>query len=379
MRFPRTLSRYVARETLQYAAVGFLAIASLFLANNLLRRLEDLTELGANAADVLAVSLRLLVILTTYALPISFLFGVLVALGRLGADHEVLATRALGVSLAQLATPVLVLAVLASALSGWLLLRTEPLARRSLIERIGEVATRGGLIRPGDFTRLDKRGDRVLFVDRRSRDGELSGVLLSDRSNPDRPFTVLAGSGAFRFDRESATGFLQLRDGDVHLESGGAGSDRTQRIAFRRFEYAFDLSRMTNLGLERLKPRDLTGGELREVLAYFDEHGAAPPQAREQRREEYEVQQQRRIALPFAPLAFASLALPLGLGRRRGARSLGALLCAVIAFGYYVLLNAGTAYATSGQLPAAVALWIPNFACALIAAPLWWRARRAEV
>jgi LPS export ABC transporter permease LptF len=379
MRFPRTLSRYVARETLQYAAVGFLAIASLFLANNLLRRLEDLTELGANVGDVLSVALRLLVILTTYALPISFLFGVLVALGRLGADHEVLATRTLGVSLAQLAAPVLALAVLASALSGWLLLRTEPLARRSLIERIGEVATRGGLIRPGDFTRLDKRGDRVLFVDGRSRDGRLRGVLLSDRSNPERPFTVLAGSGAFRFDRESATGFLQLRDGDVHFEPGGAGSDRTQRIAFRRFEYAFDLSRMTNLGLERLKPRDLTGAELREVLAYFDEHGAAPPQAREQRREEYEVQQQRRIALPFAPLAFALLALPLGLGRRRGARSLGALLCAVIAFGYYVLMNAGTAYATSGQLPAAVALWIPNLACALIAAPLWWRARRAEV
>jgi LPS export ABC transporter permease LptF len=378
MRFPRTLARYVARETLQYAAVGFLAVASLFLANNLLRRLEDLAELGANAGDVVAVAVRLLVILTTYALPISFLFGVLVALGRLGADHEVLATRALGVSLAQLAAPVLALAVLASAVSGWLLLRAEPLARRSLIERIGEVATRGGLIRGGDFTRLDKRGDRVLFVDQRTREGELSGVLLSDRSNPERPFTVLAGSGAFRFERETTTGHLLLRDGDVHFEPGGAGSDRTQRIAFRRFEYAFDLSRMTSLGLERLKPRDMTGAEIAGVLAHFEEHGTAPPQAREQRRVEYEVQQQRRIALPFAPLAFALLALPLGLGRRRGARALGALLCALIAFGYYVLLNAGTAYATSGRLPAALALWLPNLACALIAAPLWWRARRAE-
>jgi lipopolysaccharide export system permease protein len=378
MRFPRTLARYVARETLQYAAVGFLAVASLFLANNLLRRLEDLAELGANAGDVLAVAARLLVILTTYALPISFLFGVLVALGRLGSDHEVLATHALGVSLAQLAAPVLALAVLASALSGWLLLQAEPLARRSLIERVGEVATRGGLIRGGDFTRLDKRGDRVLFVDRRSREGELEGVLLSDRSNPERPFTVLAGSGAFRFERETATGHLLLRDGDVHFEPGGAESDRTQRIAFRRFDYAFDLSRMTNLGLERLKPRDMTGAEIASVLAHFDEHGAAPPQAREQRREEYEVQQQRRRALPFAPLAFAWLALPLGLGRRRGARSLGALLCAAIAFGYYVLLNAGTAYATSGRLPPALALWLPNLVCALIAAPLWWRARRAE-
>jgi len=378
MPFPRTLSRYVARETLQYAAVGFLAVASLFLANNLLRRLEDLAELGANAGDVLAVSIRLLLILTTYALPISFLFGVLVALGRLGSDHEVLATRALGVSLAQLSAPVLGLALGACVVSGWLLLRAEPIARRSLIERIGEVATRGGLIQPGDFTRLDKRGDRVLFVDKRTRDGELEGVMLSDRSNPARPFTVLASSGSFRFDREAATGHLLLRDGDVHFEPGGAESDRTQRIAFRRFDYAFDLSRMTSLGLERLKPRDLTGAEIAGVLAYFEEHGSAPPNAREQRREEYEVQWQRRAALPFAPLAFALLALPLGLGRRRGARSLGALLCAAIAFGYYVLMNAGTAYATSGQLPASLALWLPNLTCALIAVPLWWRARRAE-
>ena len=378
MRFPRTLFRYVARETLQYAAVGFLAVASLFLANNLLRRLEDLTELGAGFGDVAAVAVRLLVILTTYAVPIAFLFGVLVALGRLGSDHEVLASRALGVSLAQLAAPVLALALVACALSGFLLLRAEPLARRSLMERIGKVATKGGLIRGGDFTRLDKRGDRVLYVDRRTKSGGLAGVLLSDRSNPERPFTVLAGSGAFRFERETATGHLLLRDGDVHFEPGGSESDRTQRIAFRRFHYAFDLSRMTNLGLERLRPRDMTGAEIASVLAHFDQHGAAPAHAREQHREEYEIQQQRRLALPFAPLAFALLALPLGLGRRRGARSLGALLCAAIAFGYYVLLNAGTAYATSGTLSAALGLWLPNLVCGLLAAPLWWRARRAE-
>ena len=378
MRFPRTLSLYVARETAQYAAVGFLAVASLFLANNLLRRLEELIELGAHVGDVFAVAVRLLAILTTYALPIAFLFGVLVALGRLGSDHEVLATRTLGVSLAQLAAPVLALALGVCALSGWLLLRAEPVARRSMIELVGKVASRGGLIQAGAFTRLDKRGDRVLFVDRRTREGELDGVLLSDRSNPERPFTVLAGSGAFRFDPETATGHLLLREGNVHFEPGEAVSDRTQRIAFRRFDYAFDLSRLTSLGLERLKPRDMTGQEIAGVLAHFDEHGSAPPQAREQRRIEYEVQQQRRIALPFAPLAFALLALPLGLARQRGARSLGALLCASIAFGYYVLLNAGSAYATGGTLPAALALWLPNLACVLIAAPLWWRARRAE-
>ena len=380
MRIPRTLSRYLARETLQYAVVGFLSIATLLLANSLLRQLEDLIGIGGGIADLAAVTIRLVAILTTYALPIAFLFGTLVAFGRLGSDHEVLALRSLGISLVQLAAPALVLAVLASVATGFLLQRGEVDARRSVLALIGEVAARGGVIRAGAFTKLDKQGERMLFVDRRTKDGTLEGVLISDRSDPERAFTVLATSGSFEFDRETAIGHLVLRGGDVHFDPKSAESDRTQRISFERFDYAFDMSRVVGEGPERLRPRDMTREELVTALAHFDAHGSAPPGAREQRREGYEVQLQRRAALAFSPLAFTLLAVPLGLGLglRRGARSLGALLCAVIAFLYYVVMNAASAYATDGTISPAAALWLPNAACVGVALPLWWRARRAD-
>src|SRR5687768_13219025 len=146
MRMPRTLSRYLARETLQYAAVGFLSIATLLLANSLLRQLEDLIGIGGGLGDLAAVTVRLVAILTTYALPIAFLFGTLVAFGRLGSDHEVLAFRSLGISLAQLAAPALALGLLASVATGWLLQRGEVAARRSVRVLVGEVAARGGVI-----------------------------------------------------------------------------------------------------------------------------------------------------------------------------------------------------------------------------------------
>jgi lipopolysaccharide export LptBFGC system permease protein LptF len=350
----------------------------LLLANSLLRQLEDLVGIGGGFGDAAAVTLRLIVVLTTYALPIALLFGTLAALGRLGSDHEVIAFRSLGVSLLQLAAPALALAVLASVATGWLLQRGEVGARRSILARVGEVAARGGVIRPGTFTKLDKLGDRMLFVDRRGEDGRLEGVLISDRSDPKRGFTVLATSGAFEFDREAAMGHLVLSNGDVHFDSDSKTSDHTQRINFRRFDYAFDMSRVVSAGPERLRPRDMTREELASALAHFDAHGAAPPGAREVRREVYEVQTQRRAALALSPLAFGLLAVPLGVGLRRGARSLGALLCALIAFGYYVVMNAASAYATSGRLPAAVALWLPNLLCVSLALPLWWRARQAE-
>jgi lipopolysaccharide export system permease protein len=380
MRIPRTLSRYLARETLQYAAVGFLSIATLLLANSLLRQLEDLIGIGGGLGDLAAVTVRLVAILTTYALPIAFLFGTLVALGRLGSDHEVLAFRSLGISLAQLAAPALALALLASVATGWLLQHGEVAARRSVRVLVGEVAARGGVIGAGSFTKLDKQGERMLFVDRRTKDGALEGVVISDRSDPKRAFTVLATSGSFEFDPETAIGHLILRQGDVHFDPESPSSDRTQRIHFERFDYAFDMSRVVGEGPERLRPRDMTREELAAALAHFDAHGSAPAGAKEQRRAAYEVQLARRAALTFSPVAFALLAVPLGLGLglRRGARSLGALLCAVIAFAYYVVMNAASAYATDGTIPPVAALWLPNLACVALALPLWWRARRAD-
>ena len=41
-------------------------------------------------------------------------------------------------------------------------------------------------------------GDRVVFVRERTRDNRLRGILVSDRSDPRRPFFVLAEEGQLR-------------------------------------------------------------------------------------------------------------------------------------------------------------------------------------
>ena len=41
--------------------------------------------------------------------------------------------------------------------------------------------------------------------------------LISDHSNPDRPFMVVAGSGRFYVDEVSSEVHLELRSGDIHF------------------------------------------------------------------------------------------------------------------------------------------------------------------
>ena len=105
MRFPRILTRSRPREVAQYAVLGFLGVVAILFTQNALRQLEALVGAGLETRDVLAILGALVAMLSPYAVPVGFLFGVLVAVGRLSADSELTAMRALGVSLGPFTHP----------------------------------------------------------------------------------------------------------------------------------------------------------------------------------------------------------------------------------------------------------------------------------
>jgi lipopolysaccharide export system permease protein len=318
--------------------------------------------------------------LSAYAVPVAFLFGVLVAVGRLSSDSELTAMRALGVSLFQFTIPFLALALLVSAATAWLLAVVEPHARSRLREVAADVASRGAIIEPGTFRRIDRDGLRLLFVDARDEANVLHGVLLSDRSSPERPFTVFASRAHFRLDTDVAQAHLVLEEGDIHFEPSDPNADTYRRIAFASFDYSFDVTEVVGAGPCNERPQEMTSARIREVLDHFATHDGKPPEClRVKTPERYEIQRHRRLALPFAPILFAFLGVALGIRRSRGARSFGMLLCIGLVFAYYALLSFGSYLAEAGALPVAPAVWIPNLVFGATAIPLLVRARRAEL
>jgi lipopolysaccharide export system permease protein len=380
MRLPRILTLYAAREVLQYAALGFLGVGAILFTQNALRQLAEFASAGLETRDVLAILGALLAMLSAYAVPVAFLFGVLVAVGRLSSDSELTAMRALGVSLAQFSVPFLGLALVVAALTAWLLAEVEPQARTRLREVAVDVASRGSIIEPGTFRRLDRDGLRLLFVDARAEDGTLEGVLLSDRSEREHPFTVVSSRARVRLDPDRAKAHLVLEDGDIHFEPVDPNSDTYRRIAFKSFDYTIDVADVVGSGPCNDRPQEMTSARIREVLDYFAVNDGRPPDCVKVRTpERYAIQYHRRLALPFAPIVFAGLGVALGIRRSRGARSFGMLLCIGLVFGYYALLSFGTFLAEEGTLPPGVALWIPNLVFGATAIPLLLRARRAEL
>jgi lipopolysaccharide export system permease protein len=379
MRLPRILARRALREALVYAAIGLLGVSSILVTQNLLRELAGAADVGLTPSDVLALVAALTGILSAYAVPIAFLFGVVAAVGRLSADAEVLAMRSLGISLAQLALPFVLLGLVASAATALLLGEIEPRSRRTLRSLAADIAARGALIQPGRLRHLDRQGLRMLLVEEGGADGNLDGVFLSDHSDPQKPFTVLAERGRFDFDRDSAIASMRLEAGDVLFDPPQEDGLRAHQIHFEELTYSWDMSDFLGASLDRVKARELRNGELLGVIDHFDRHGEAPAWARMKERWRYEIQLQRRFALAAAPLVLAPIGVSLGLRRTRDAGSWGALVCAILVFAYYVLLSFGSQLAREGTLSAAAGLWLPNALFAVAGLALLAHARHGEV
>jgi lipopolysaccharide export system permease protein len=379
MSLSRILARYTLAEVAQYTVLGFLVFATILLTQNVLRILGDLTSaVGATPSDFGWVVLHLLPVLVTYALPVSFLFGVLLGVARMASDSEVLAMRACGFGLRQLVVPVVAVGFLVSLGTAWLMIDVEHKVRKDLRMVLKRVASRSLGLEGGGFRTM---GKRVLFVDRRDKEGNLNGVAIWDRSNPSRPFAVFAEIGRVTYDSESAVVNLFLERGDVHLEPSREEPDRYRRIVFETFDYSFGVSEFLAGEAARVQPRDMSMAELRANLERV--RAAQSPleiaDLREKDPKAYEMQMQRRYALPVAPVLFALVGVPLGLRRVRGARSAGAMMCAGLVFLYYALLSFAEFLGTRAGVPPALAIWLPNVAFLALSIPLLQRARRGEL
>jgi len=297
-----------------------------------------------------------------------------VALSRLASDGEALALRACGIGLASLVAPLLALALAVSAATAVATLELEPRARRGLREAFHAMAARGAIFEPGSFRVLS---GRTLFARGRGAGGALEGVFLEDRSHPERPFVLFAEAGSWRWDAAGARLHLHLERGDVVFER--AARERTDRdparLRFATLDYAFDVGELASAGPGELLPKDMSLAELRAVVA-LARAGGSLAHLEKQEVAHYEMQIQRRYALPAAPLVLALAGIPLALRPGRAARARGAWLCGLLVGGYYAAFVAARAVALAGGLPACAAPWLPNAAFALAGVALCWRAGR---
>ena len=295
-RLRATLFRYVAREACLPTLFALLGLTIVMLTANFLGYSELVINRGVSAADILRMALCDAIPVTSQILPFAMFVGVLVALGRLGADREILILEASGVAAARLVWPVVSFAAVMTLLALLLSVYATPWASRSF-DAILEVVSRTKPWAQLEAGQVNEFGGWQLEAREVSPAGdELRGVMLFV---PDAGETLFAQRGSFGAGEGGAIE-LTLIDG-VMLLSPVADQARVMR-----FESATTLLPDSNSGLQRRNRQRLAGLPLAQLMR----KAAAWEPSGERRVSWSELALHRRFAFPRRRSALASWRCP---------------------------------------------------------------------
>ncbi len=349
----RIIDRYVYRQVFSHALLGLLVFTFVFFIPQLVRLMDVVVRHSASPTRLVLLFLCTFPRVFSFTLPISVLVGVLIGLGRMSADSELIAMSALGIGLRRVLVPVGLLAIGMAALTASMTLWASPNATREtrLTEQQLLTTNASFEIQPRVF---DERFPHlVLYVDDSTaasthwRGVFLAGIAADNNGSSE---LTVAEQAIVIADRQDGKLELHLHDGSTH-EYSPAQPDHYSVSTFGESDWPIEVTSDQPEVAIQAKVLELTIPQLLAVQG--DEW-------RQARVELYE-----RFALPFACLVFALLAVPLSVRPHRGGRAVGFLISVVLVLGYYLLFVIGSGFAKQGKIPPALGVWTPNLVMGL--------------
>lgn len=412
------LWKYILRAHIGPFIFGTAVIVFLFLTQYMMRHLSDLTSKGIDLRTILeflALNVSWIIVL---AIPIGVLFATLMAFGSMAAQHEVTVIKAAGMGLLRMMLPVVASGTLLWIFTFWYadnILPDSNLRLSTMLRDIQRLKPTFA-IESGRFT-TQIEGFTILA---RNVDttGLMTGVTIYDRSRPYRLNVVNADTGRLAFSPSLTRIVLQLYHGEVHqfiarnfkdyrvvsferhqitmvadrffLErsdvSGTSRGDREMRISdMRKIETKSDS--MATAGIRNVD--SILNEHLRYVFGRRDtamESQAQPgiyeatsrastfvgalrsalegesyrSDADRRNANKYEVEIQKKYAIPFACFLFVFVGCPLGILVRGGNFGISAAISLACYVAYWIALIGGETLADRNLLHPAVAMWMGN-------------------
>lgn len=362
----RILDRYVLREVIPSFLMGIGVFTFVLLLNEILRYAQILITQSVAASDALGILVNLLPSVLCLTIPMGFLLGVLVALGRLAADSEIVAMRASGISLYRLLLPIMVAATIAWLVTSFLIVRVLPDSNQRVRQLVFHVMTSraGTEVRPRVF--YDQLFPNLMFLvlNTPTRADYWENVILADLSEPSSPTVTFAAEGRLLIDAEERTVTFHLRDAEMHQVSY-ENPDEYQRHASK--EILLPLPTETFFPPEDVNvPRGARELSMARLIESYQDTSLPV----------YLTEIHKKFSIPFACFVFGVLGLALGIRNRRDGRSWGFVVSLAIIFFYYVLIDVGENMAINGRLSPLLGMWTANLVFGVAAIVLLVRAAR---
>ena len=364
----RISDRYIGKQVLTGTLYAVIVLGLVLVLGNLFKKIQPLlVDQKAPLEMVLRFVINVLPLSLMYTVPWGFLSAVLLVFGRLSSHQEITSFRVAGVSLVRLSAPVFVIGALLSLVSLWLNINVVPTSKASTVQLLYDQATRDpdSLLKPG-VVQGNFRGDgidiqKVLIEGKRGEWVEgFHFYQLSGEDENERTY-VHAARAALAVDQVKSQ--LRVKLEDAYFETRKSDGSVEMAFAGKAEPLLIDLK---NPRFKKTRASAMTNDEILTEIA-------TNPELPEGKKVLFRAEITKRYSFSMACLAFAFVAVPLGLGSRRRDTSGGLIISLLIGTGYFLITMLAEQFKTDAG--ATAALWAPNAACVLLGLFLFRRAR----
>ena len=351
----RLVERYIIAAILPYFGLSLLLLTFVILAQQAGKFVEILGSADPSFEAVADIALGLIPNILIFTLPMSVLIGTATGLSKLGSDSELIAMRAAGVGPWRFVSPVLLLGFLFTLLTLYIGFEIAPGASSLLRDAALKVALSKieSPIQPHTFN--TEMPGKVVYVREGDKDRGQWGRVFIHWQDEGRELRLIT-SRSGRLDVTGEQTELVLTDAVVTTlpsEKGRDANNSPQIVTESSAQFRLRLNTGRNALLKRFQERRVEIDELD-----WRELAGKVKTAEKAEKVVLLTAINKRLALCFAPLAFALLGAGFGGRLKRTGRGQAVLLSIGAMLLYYLVLLGGEHLSRSGTLPPQVGSWL---------------------
>jgi lipopolysaccharide export system permease protein len=396
-----TLFRYIMAESLFSFFVSFLFFFFIFFVNQLLLLAQEILTKRVPFGQVVLLVLFALPAVIAMAAPFASLVGILMTVGRMSSDNEILVMLSSGLSYRTVFIPAAVVGLLISLFSFFAndvllpagTVQFNRLYRRILVstpaleleansvKRFKETVIVTGNVNGSSIDNVlifdrTKDGERRVIMARNAelKDGGREGLSL----DLDRAFIISSKEVARRDYDYASSSFLrywvpqedliQAVSSITPREMSSVDVSREIKVLKRELERRLDeqRGRISSQALEleallRRGPENESWNRRASLFANFQRETMTLSILRQDRTLlRYLLEYYKKFSIPFGALSFVLLAVSLGLTAKKSGQTVGFIVGLLISVLYWALLLGGQTMGGRLGYPPFWSIWFPN-------------------
>ena len=364
----KILDRYVAREFLRFLGLVLATFVVLYLLIDFFEKIRMFMSNAATVRQVVTHFLYTIPMIVTQTLPAAVLLASLITFGTLSRHGEITAMKSCGVSLWQMAAPILLGSILLSGICLYLNANLSPrshFARRQMLRELGEEDPLA-LLDEGRFI-SDFPGVKV-YIGKRSG-SRIEDIILIQFDKDATRAEVRARAGQVAYHPDTRVMDISLEQVRLTEYDKNDPTDlaKARMLSAESYPITLDLREMLTKSKISKKPTDMVFTELVHAIQHIRR---VFPDIREQNvprmRSKMAVEASQRLALALSCFSFALMAIPLGIRSHRKESSIGIGMALVLFFLFYLFIILSDALVDYPQWRPDLIPWIPVLGCQAI-------------